>query len=184
MNKDVEVKVKRILGKYYLSEPVFSKIKFIDDLYYSFWKYYYKLTSLPFKLKYFFQRLFRGFDDLDKWNAAWYISRKAAPVLREMRKKFYGTSIIKHREDRFGNIIELSEDEIFAHSNEKDFNAPESFSEEEWGAILDDIIFAFQFQINFDKEDGTVDEKEYKEGFKRQKRGLKLFSIYFNNLWD
>lgn len=182
--KEIDVKVKRILGKYYLKEPVFSKIKWIDNLYYSFWRYYYKITSLPFKVKYFIQRHIRGYDDLDKWNAAWYISRKAAPVLRAMRKKFYGTSIKRHREDRFGNIVELTEDEIFTHSNEKDFQEPVSFTEDEWGAILDDIIFAFQFQIDFDSEDGTIGEADYREGFKRQKRGLKLFCIYFNNLWD
>jgi len=184
MSDDIELKVKRILGKHFLTEPIFCKIKFINDLYFTFWKYYYKITTFPFKVKYFFQRLTRGFDDLDKWNAAWYIARKAAPVLREMKKNLKGTSIKLHREDRFGNIVELSQDEIYSDSNEKDWNGPESFSLEEWQNILDDIIFAFQFQIDFDTVDGTISEDDSKKGFKRQKRGLRLFGIYFNSLWD
>jgi hypothetical protein len=177
--QEIELQVKRIMGKWY-SEPVFSKNKYIEASYLFFWKWYYKCTSgLYYKCKYALQRLFRGYDDLDKWNAAWYIARKSIPVLQAMRDKFHGTSLKWHREDRFGDIIELTQDEVFVEGEE-----PASFTEDEWRAILDDIIFAFQWQINFDSLDGTVNDEEFKKGNKRQKRGLKLFSIYYNNLWD
>ena len=167
------------MGKWY-SESVFSKSKYIEASYFFFWKWYYKCTSgLYYKCKYALQRLFRGYDDLDKWNAAWYIARKSIPVLKAMRDKFHGTSLKWHREDRFGNLIELTQDEVFVEGEE-----PASFTEDEWRAILDDIIFAFQWQIDFDSIDGTVGEREYRLGMKRQKRGLKLFAIYFNCLWD
>ena len=177
--QEIQLQVKRIMGKWY-SESVFSKNKYIEASYFFFWKWYYKCTSgLYYKCKYALQRLFRGYDDLDKWNAAWYIARKSIPVLKAMRDKFHGTSLKWHREDRFGNLIELTQDEVFVEGEE-----PASFTEDEWRAILDDIIFAFQWQIDFDSFDGTVDDKEYKQGMKRQKRGLKLFAIYFNSLWD
>lgn len=182
MKSDTELAIKRIMGKYYLEDPF--KLKILNSLYYSFWKYYYKFIGIPYKIKYFVQRHTRGYDDLDKWNASWYIARKAAPVLRAMKQKLHGTAIKRHIENRHGIIIELSEEEIYANSNEKDWQGPAAFTEEEWNSILDDIIFAFQFHIDFDTVDGTISEEDAKKGFKRQKRGLQLFAIYFNSLWD
>lgn len=184
IKKDIDKQVYRVLGKYF-DKHVFSKNKHLEALYFLYWKYYYKAKALPFTIKYFFQRLFRGYDDLDKWNVAWYIARKAVPILKDWRfGKINGTAIIRHREDRFGNIIELTDDEIYAESKSKDWQGPNAFTLEEWKKILDDIIFAFQWQIDFDSIDGTVDEKDFKAGNKRQKKGLKLFGIYFNSLWD
>ena len=182
--EEVELQVKRIMGKWY-SEPVFSKNKYIEASYLFFWKWYYKLTSsLYYNCKYALQRLFRGYDDLDKWNAAWYIARKAVPVLKAMRDNFHGTSIKWHREDRFGNIEQLTVDEVFAGSEEPGYEEPNAFTEDEWRAILDDIIFAFQWQIDLDAYHDTRDEQAFSIGEKRQKRGLQLFSIYYRNLWD
>ena len=176
--QEIELQVKRIMGKWY-DEPVFSKNKYIEAVYLFFWKWYYRFTSRYYSnCKYFMQRLFRGYDDLDTWNAAWYIARKAIPVLKAMRDKFHGTSIKWHREDRHGVIHLLTTDEVYAGSKEPTYTGPSAFTESEWRAILDDIIFAFQWQINFDTYDGTVNDKEYKQGDARQKRGLQLFSIY------
>jgi hypothetical protein len=182
--KQIELRIKRIMGKWY-DEPVFSKNKYAEALYLFFWKWYYRLTSsLYFKIKYALQRLFRGYDDLDTWNAAWYIARRAIPVLKAMRNRFHGTSIKWHREDRFGNLELLTVDEVYAGSKEPGYEGPNAFTEDEWGAILDDIIFAFQWQIDLDAYHDTRDEQDFKAGEKRQKRGLQLFSLYYKNLWD
>lgn len=164
------------------SPHVYSKYRPIEKicLFLSRWKY--RLTEgLYFKIKYFIQRHTRGYDDLDKWNAAWFIARKAIPVLTAMRNSFHGTSVRWHREDRFGNIIELTKDEVFV-----DGEFPLSLNEDEWRSVLDDIIFAFQYTLNLDNEDAYEGiKKELTEsGLKRHKRGLKLFSIYYMNLWD
>ena len=182
--EEVELQVKRIMGKYY-SEPVFSKNKYIEAAYFFFWKWYYRCTSgFYYKCKYAVQRLFRGYDDLDTWNVAWYIARKAVPVLKTMRNRFHGTSIKWHREDRFGNIEQLTVDEVYAGSNEPGYEGPNAFTEDEWRVILDDIIFAFQWQIDLDAYEDNRDQDNFKVGEKRQKRGLQLFSIYYRNLWD
>jgi hypothetical protein len=182
--KEIDLKIKRMLGSWF-DEPVFSKNKYIESAYLFFWKWYYRLTSsLYFKIKYALQRLCRGYDDLDTWNAAWYIARKAVPVLRAMRNRFHGTSIKWHREDRFGSIEALSMDEVYAGSKEPGYEGPNAFTEDEWRAILDDIIFAFQWQIDLDTYHDTRDEQDFKASEKRQKRGLQLFSIYYRNLWD
>jgi hypothetical protein len=185
MKKDINSQIYRILGKYFDDGPYFSSNKHLEALYFLFWKYFYKIKGFPFTIKYFFQRLFRGYDDLDKWNIAWYIARKAAPILKDWRNgKMHGSAIIRHREDRFGSIIELTDSEIYAKSNSNDYQGPEALSLEQWQAVLDDIIFAFQWQVNYDSLDCTVSDVEFKSGNKRQKRGLKLFSIYFTSLWD
>lgn len=182
MKNDIQKRIAEIKSRFECGKPVYSKYRFIEVicLFISRWKY--KLTSgLYFKVKYFLQRQFRGFDDLDKWNAGWYIARKAIPVLTAMRNSFHGTSVRWHREDRFGNIVELSKDEIFV-----DDNIPQSLNEEEWRAVLDDIIFAFQYTLDLDNGDAydNYSQENYEKGLKRQKRGLKLFSIYYMNLWD
>jgi hypothetical protein len=182
--QEIELQVKRIMGKW-CDEPVFSNNKCIEAIYLFFWRWYYKCTSsLYYKCKYAWQRLFREYDDLDKWNAAWYIARKAVPVLTAMRNSFQGTSLKLHREDRFGVIELLTTDEVYAGSKQPDYKGPAAFTENEWCAILDDIIFAFQWQTDSDNFDKPMSDKALKQGDARQKRGLQLFSIYYKSLWD
>jgi hypothetical protein len=182
MSDKINKKIAEIKSRFGCGEPVYSKIRWVEEicLFLSRWKY--RLTgALYFKIKYFVQRLTRGYDNLDKWNAAWYIARKAIPVLKAMRNEFHGTSVRWHREDRFGNIIELTKDEVFI-----DDNIPDSLSEDEWRSVLDDIIFAFEFTLDLDNGDAFTNysQEKYENNYKRQKRGLKLFSIYYMNLWD
>jgi len=180
MSEEINKKIAEIMSSFKCGKPVYSKIRWVEEvcLFLSRWQY--RLTSgLFFNIKYFIQRHTRGFDDLDKWNAAWYIARKAIPVLTAMRNEFHGTSIKWHREDRFGNIIELTKEEVFVNDG-----APPAFTEDEWRAILDNIIFAFQFILDNDAIDREFNEEEYNKNLKQHKRGLKLFSIYYMNLWD
>lgn len=176
---EIDKKIKVIMSRF-LDEPVYSKNKCIEAICLFFARLKFNFTSkLYFKTKYSLQRLFKGYDDLDKWNVAWYIARKSIPVLKEMRNSFVGTSVKWHREDRFGNIEELTKDEVFADEE------PVAFSEDDWRAILDDIIFSFQFILDEDNcGEELFDEEVYKKRHKRYKRGLRLFSIYYGNLWD
>jgi len=178
----INKKISEMMSRLGLGDPVYSNIRFIEKLCLFVSKWRFRLTTgLYIKLKYFLQRQFRGYDDLDKWNAAWYIARKAIPVLTAMRNEFHGTSVRWHREDRFGNIVELARDEVFV-----DDGIPQSLNEDEWRSVLDDIIFAFKYTLDLDNGDAFEDysQEKYEEGLKRQKRGLKLFSIYYMNLWD
>lgn len=163
-------------------EPVYSNIRIIEEfcIFFSIWKY--RLTEgLYFKIKYFIQRCTRGYDDLDKWNAAWYISRKAIPVLQAWRNgSIMGTALKRHYIDRHGEIIEYKDEEL-RNSNG---DIPDSFSEEEWRMIIDDIIFAFKFILREDDVNSPFNEEEYNKSYKRYKKGMKLLSIYFNCLWD
>lgn len=182
MTKEVHKKIAELKSLWGDGGPVYSKYRPIELFCLFISRWHYRLTKgLYYKVKYFFQRHTRGFDDLDKWNAAWYIARKAIPVLTAMRNSFHGTSIKWHREDRFGNITELTREEVF-HDDE----IPPAFTENEWCEIIDDIIFAFQYTLDLDL---TYPENNFSEDIqlkreKRFKRGMKLFSIYYQNLWD
>jgi len=181
MSDKVNKKLAEIRSLWGDGEPVYSRFRPLElfCLFLSKWKY--NLTKgIFYKLKYFYQRHTRGYDDLDKWNAAWYIARKAIPVLTAMRNSFKGTSLRWHREDRHGNIIELTHDEVFAESE------PIALTENEWCEIIDDIIYAFKFVLDEDDVNNfsSFSQEEYEKNKKKHKRGLKLFSIYLMSLWD
>jgi len=178
----IERKLKEMKSRWMAGEPVYSKNKHIESFCLFVSRWHYKLTTkLYYDIKYFFQRLFRGYDDLDKWNAAWYISRKAIPVLQAWRNsRMMGTSIKRHYINRHGEIVEYKDEDLRNNNNE----IPDAFSEEEWKMIIDDIIFAFKFILHEDNVDGSYDEEEYNRNYKRYKKGMKLLSIYFICLWD
>jgi len=181
MSDNVNKKLAELKSLWGDGDPVYSRYRSIElfCLFLSRWKY--RLTSrLYYNIKYFFQRHIRGYDDLDKWNAAWYIARKAIPVLTAMRNNFKGTSLRWHREDRHGNIIELTQDEVLSESE------PIALTENEWCEIIDDIIYAFKFVLDEDDVNNlsSLNQEDYEKNKKRHKRGLRLFSIYLMSLWD
>jgi len=169
------------LKSLYGGKPVYSKNAYVESfcLFLSRWSY--KLTrGLYFDIKFTLQKILKGYNDLDKWNVAWYISRKAIPILKEWRNsKIHGTAVKRHIEDRHGNIKELADDEVLGDKND-----PEYFTVEEWKALIDEIIFAFQFVANEDVFIEEFTEETYKQNYKKYKRGMKLLSIYFLSLWD
>jgi hypothetical protein len=155
---EIEQKIKDMLDR--------NNIKIVDMGFLNrLWNWYVK----PFfdRIKYFIQEIVWGYNETDPWNVAWYIARKILPPLKKMRNNFHGTSIRLHKIEKDGTVSELT-DVIFGPDTE-------SLTEQEWRSVLDDIIFAFEYQL---KEDAD------KKSRKRQKRGLKLFAIYYNNLWD
>ena len=68
---------------------------------------------------------------------------------------------------------------------EQNMGHPSNLSEEEWGIILDKMIYSFEscsskeaFSYKFD-----YSSTEYLEHRKRVEEGLKLFGEYFEALW-
>lgn len=67
---------------------------------------------------------------------------------------------------------------------EIEFSHPSDIKNQEWNKALDDMIFAFEFNVNefnvnkFDKNYDII-QKE----MPRVKRGLKLFAKYYFDLW-
>lgn len=61
---------------------------------------------------------------------------------------------------------------------------PFGLTPEEWNAMLDEMIFAFDWAVN-DEEDkyDHLTEKERAEHWKRYDKGMQLFAKWFRHLW-
>ena len=98
-------------------------------------------------IRFFFQRLFRGFDDSETWSLDITISKFVLPRLKRFRNKTIGFP---------GGLDSITQ----------------------WYKILDDMIYAFEYDINqFEIEDET------KVDYKRVNRGFKYFARYYSFLW-
>ena len=61
---------------------------------------------------------------------------------------------------------------------------PHGFTESQWNEIIDDMIFAFEWNLTCeDDENLDLDKKIQKANWKRYSEGLKLFAKYFRDLW-
>ena len=136
------------------------------------------------KIKWFFQKILRGYSTLELWNLDYTFSKFILKRLKAFQKM-----------KRYGHPSDLK-------------------SMEEWNSIIDKMIFSFEyaqfdygmdedylghnriwepiqekqevFKINnkpvyvnwrYNKDIHDIDHKKYQEG-------IELFSKYFSNLWD
>ena len=147
----------------------------------SIWRFIYDNLNIHRKLRFLFQRVRWGFSDRDLWNFDTTIAKFMIPRLKRFSK-------IKHSYPGWN------------------FETDSEMSFEEWTEILSKIINAFEVflmddpDIEYIKEawiddggcfhsitDPDLEEKFKVEQERRQKvvkEGLKLFSIYFESLWD
>jgi len=105
------------------------------------------------EIRYFFQRLRRGWDDSETWNLDKEISEFIYPRLK---RYFEVTITAPPYED--GNLKQLSD--------------------EEWKEIQDKILFAFN-EIRLEGEDPYGFDKDWD----KIKEGLDLFHKYRNTFW-
>lgn len=107
-----------------------------------------KFEELHRTIKFGFQRMFRGYDDSAYWSLDYYLVEIALPVLKEYR-----------------NGVKMG---YPAHLN----------SPEEWDAIMDKIIDAFQLMK--DDKVGIFADANYE----KVSEGLELFGKHFRSLWS
>jgi len=197
---------------------VFSNNKVIEKTLLFFTRNWYRFVTTPLTdFKYKLQEVTRGYSDLDRWNLKTFCARKMLPVLKDLQTSFMSTPLLMHEVDRFGEIVELDVEKIDRFSDESHFTEPE------WKNVLGEMIFAFEFELEQDKDKFETAYKIYPEGYdilkdtywkehedaehgklysiesksgikpdysevrkayKRQRNGLKLFAIYYPNLWD
>lgn len=161
--------------------PVIRHFRFIN-YYYLDWK---------FAIKNWWQRRTKGYADFECWNLATTTSKWIIPRLKYLR-------------DNFNSVP----------PNLESNNNNEYLTSEEWKDKLDKMIYAFEFVLNEDDviekcfpknykwgfDLGPADEKGIRELIFKDKRkpdytyhkqcmekyeeGIKLFSLYFKNLWD
>lgn len=126
---------------------------------------YYKLKDIPFNIKMFFQKLFRGWSDREIWNLDDTIVKFVVPRLKVLREETIG----------------------YPFSDEcKTF--------EDWEKMLDEMIFGLEFLNQRDEwyeknvmfKSGKDKEKaleEFKSMLDRAEKGRILFGKYLPNLW-
>jgi hypothetical protein len=112
------------------------------------WRFQGIIQEAWFKIRMFFQRLFRGYSDNEWWNFKHEMSHWAIPRLKALRANHHGTPCTGY---------------------------DDCTSNEEWNAILDQVIEAFQL----------VDDDEWSDANDTKiKTGLELFATYFTTMWD
>lgn len=110
-------------------------------------------------VKFFYQRLTRGWDDSVTWSLDDHLAKLILPRLKRFKE------LNKHAyPGKFPGIDRP--------------DAVESF--EEWQEVLNKMIFAFEWHADDDRKYGKFDEAEYE----KVKEGLQLFATFYGALWD
>ena len=135
------------------------KFEWLQSFLWAIWRFYdkwLKWRRVKTRIKYFFQRRTRGWDDSELWNLDHVIAKFIVPRLKEFKKcKPY-----------------------FQESRE----VPDS---KNWNNILDKIIWSFEFVLtNYGVDYECSNREIYKENLKRYEEGMSLFSKYYWALWD
>ena len=118
------------------------------------------------KIKWFFQRIFRGYSDHDMFNFyEFLLGKKVLPYLK-----------IWVKSKRHGHPVEFE-------------------TMEDWNKVLDEIVWAMEELITcktenqiFDEYHKNGDEKKFRkaieENWKRTSKGMELFGKYVTAMWD
>lgn len=112
------------------------------------------------KIKWFFQKIFRGYSDYDMSDYGQFACRKILPSLKHW---VYKTEHIGYPET-VGSL-------------------------NEWKQILDEIVWSVE-ETAYNKEENELfkaekpDYKEIVKIWKRTERGMELFGKYFTAMWD
>lgn len=95
-----------------------------------------KVSSTRLRIKWAFQRMFRGYDDRAYWGLDTYIAGIVIPTLKYIKEKKNGIPYIKE---------------------------VENFDEKEWDKILDKIMLAMTYILN---DEGYKYDDKIEEGLK------------------
>lgn len=118
---------------------------------------YFLTIDVYLNVKWFFQRLIRGYSDDEVWNVNTAVLRYALPRIKHLRK------ITKSYPALLCDEAKPTEDKL-----------------QEWYDILDKMILAIELEIKDEYWFGHNADKEMVE----VKEGMDLFHKYFDGLWD
>lgn len=92
----------------------------------------------------------------------------------------YDDTVKWNLETHLANLIQ----EVTTWIAEKGSGHPCELTEEKWKEILQQISFGFGSYLEMRSGFYTYEDSEYKRLNKEFKKGMKLFSKYYGNLWD
>lgn len=92
----------------------------------------------------------------------------------------YDDRMFCNLDEEIGKIISL----VTLKMADKTNSYPDELTPEKWEGILNDISLGFGSYLEMRSGIYTFEDKEFKRLDKNFKRGLKLFTRYYTNLWD
>jgi hypothetical protein len=133
-------------------------------------------------IKFFFQRVYRGWDDSETWDLFESVSTYIIPRLKEYQKCSIGVpvSLIAKCDHTFNNIDGKSK-----------FYIDDDY-QEMWSIVVDQMILAFEiskedyfwdFLYDNGMDDLWTDQEFMGYVHKLYEKGMDLFKEYFQHLW-
>ncbi|MEK6878052.1 MAG: hypothetical protein AABY22_00510 [Nanoarchaeota archaeon] len=143
-----------------------NKFKWWEKIYYPLWRKYDWFIHIPEEIKYFLQRVFRGYGDDDLWSLDWFIVKK----VRKPLKAFINYQI---------NNGHGCPADFF----DKDINGNECIR---WIECLKKIERAFDlsYKEGYGGKYYEKSVKQLREDGEDIQEGFELFGKYLQNLWD
>lgn len=161
-NKKMKIKTtpqfEHDLKRLFSLNPIYSIPRFFD--------------RLKYEIKWAYQRLIRGYDDRWFWSFNHQLADFAIEIFKHMSKKAFGhpSSITFTKWQKI--LMKIAEGfEAYKEINEGDsYMIPTGYYHQE--GLLKGM------------EKRVVDKRKLKTLEKKQKKGLELFTKWFNHLWD
>jgi hypothetical protein len=123
-------------------------------------------------------------DEYDTWSMDHTLALIIHPMLLQLKATKHGSSHVVDddvpEELRSTAAEELTEDE-------KRWGSEDALFHKRWEWVMDEMIFAFELELNDDWEDVYYKNSDYDAMnvvLDRQKNGFKLFGKYYSGLWD
>lgn len=135
------------------------------------WSIEYFFHNLFTRIKYFFQRGKRGYDDSDTWDVSMYLAKSIVALVGNMRDNFKSVPIALYENENIP--AEKDEDGFFIGYPDESVK----LAEEKWRDVLATIVVGFQSYYN-----GAGCPHDYDEG--ALKKSFELLEKYFIHLWD
>ena len=125
------------------------------------------IEGVYYKLKYAWQRVFRGWDDTAIWSIDYYLSKQLSEMLPVLKEKKPGIPLSMFPADM----------ELGAETEEQVKEAGEK-----WDAVLDEMTEGFAYHYEY--ETNILPYSEYDAMKKKLDRSLELLKKYYEALWD
>ena len=132
--------------------------KFEENIIWPLERIWNNIYRTPRRIKWLYQRATRGYADCDLWSFDWYLDRIFAKAIKQFAKNVHS----------YPACLEAK--------------TPKA-----WDKILNEMADGFQARVDYEErlwEKDDPDYKLYKESQKKHAKSLKLFTKWYQALWD
>ena len=123
------------------------------------------------RIKWAWQRVFRGWDDRVVWSIDHYLTEMIPVWLTKLKEDKTGVPVMCFEESDLNDVSGCN-------------NAAMDRAEQKYDNILDQIIEGFQTYQKMEDDCIWKNNPEYEELYKKFENGMKLFTEYFGTFWD